>query len=193
MLGDETECSSEPQSLIAEYFIDCQPAGDAAARRRHGPAAGHARPSRTTSSLNTLRLPYKQRLQLLINEFGTALAGNPENLNEAIRLGAPALQDLHKALKMLADQNTVIAQLNVDSDEIIGKLAARSDGRRRVRRRRRATPRRPRPQRRDDLSTDFDLLDDALRELGPTMAELEDVARETTPLLADLRGRRAAA
>ena len=29
VLGDETECKSEPQSLIAEYFIDCQPAGEA--------------------------------------------------------------------------------------------------------------------------------------------------------------------
>ena len=42
-------------------------------------------------------------------------------------------------------------------------------------------------QARDDLSTDFDLLDDALDELGPTMAALEDAATETTPLLSDLR------
>ena len=42
-------------------------------------------------------------------------------------------------------------------------------------------------ERSDDLSTDFDLLDDFLRELGPTMAELENVAVETTPLLTDLR------
>ena len=26
-LGEDTKCSSEPQSLIAEYFIDCEPAG----------------------------------------------------------------------------------------------------------------------------------------------------------------------
>ena len=26
-LGEDTTCSSEPQSLIAEYFIDCEPAG----------------------------------------------------------------------------------------------------------------------------------------------------------------------
>ena len=185
VLGDKTECKSEPQSLIAEYFLDCQPAGEAL-------PDGATVPKLVTQTvqndlvLNTLRLPYRQRLSLLINEFGTALAGNPENLNEAIRMGAPALQDLHDALKLLAQQNRTIAQLNVDSDQIVAKLEERSDdvvrfieeaGDAAV----------ASAQRRDDLSTDFDLLDDALRELGPTMAELEDVAVETTPLLADLR------
>ena len=186
VLGADTQCSSEPQSLIAEYFIDCQPAGPPVEEG----ATLEKLVSQTVQNdlvLNTLRMPFKQRFQLLINEFGTALAGNPENLNQAIELGAPALQDLNKALKLLADQNDVIRQLNVDSDEIIGKLAARSDdvvrfieeaGDAAV----------ASAERRDDLSTDFDLLDDALRELGPTMAELENAARETTPLLADLRG-----
>ena len=184
-LGDETECSSEPQSLIAEYFIDCQPAGKAL-------PDGATVPNLVTQTvqndlvLNTLRLPYRQRLSLLINEFGTALAGNPENLNEAIRMGAPALRDLHEALRLLAQQNRTIAQLNVDSDEIIGKLVERTGDVVRFVEEAGDTAVAS-AQRRDDLSTDFDLLDDALRELGPTMAELENVAVETTPLLADLR------
>jgi ABC-type transporter Mla subunit MlaD len=185
VLGDETECKSEPQSLIAEYFLDCQPAGKPL-------PDGATVPKLVTQTvqndlvLNTMRLPYRQRLSVLINEFGTALAGNPENLNEAIRMGAPALRDLHDALKLLAQQNRTIAQLNVDSDEIIGKLEARSADVVRFVREAGDTAVAS-AARRDDLSTDFDLLDDALRELGPTMAELEDVARETTPLLADLR------
>src|SRR5688500_8157011 len=185
VLGDQTECKSEPQSLIAEYFIDCNPAGRAL-------PDGATVPNLVTQTvqndlvLNTLRLPYRQRLSLLINEFGTALAGNPENLNEAIRMGAPALQDLHEALRLLAQQNRTIAQLNVDSDEIVGKLVARTDDVVRFVEEAGDTAVAS-AQRRDDLSTDFDLLDDALRELGPTMAELENVAVETTPLLADLR------
>ena len=186
VLGDETECKSEPQSLIAEYFLDCQPAG---APLEDGATV----PNLVTQTvqndlvLNTMRLPYRQRLSLLINEFGTALAGNPENLNEAIRMGAPALQDLHEALKLLATQNRTIAQLNVDSDQIVGKLEARTADVVRFVEEAGDTAVAS-AARRDDLSTDFDLLDDALRELGPTMAELENVARETTPLLADLRG-----
>ncbi len=185
VLGEDTECKSEPQSLIAEYFLDCQPAGPAL-------PDGATVPNLVTQTvqndlvLNTLRLPYRQRLTLLINEFGTALAGNPENLNEAIRTGAPALQDLHKALKLLADQSRTIAQLNVDSDQIVGKLVERTDDVVRFVREAGDTAVAS-AQRRDDLSTDFDLLDNALAELGPTMAELKNVAVETTPLLADLR------
>jgi len=185
VLGDETECKSEPQSLIAEYFLDCQPAGEPL-------PDGATVPKLVTQTvqndlvLNTMRLPYRQRLSLLINEFGTALAGNPENLNEAIRMGAPALQDLHAALRILAQQNRTIAQLNVDSDQIIGKLEARTQDVVRFVEEAGDTAVAS-AARRDDLSTDFDLLDDVLRELNPTMAELENVAVETTPLLADLR------
>ena len=185
VLGEDTVCSSEPQSLIAEYFIDCLPAGEPLEE-------GATLPKKVKQTvqndlvLNTLRLPFKQRLALLINEFGTALAGNPENLNEAIRLGAPALEDLHDALKLLARQNKTIRQLNVDSDEIIGKLADRREDVVAFVREAGDTAEAA-AERRDDLSQNFDLLDDFLAELQPTMVELENVAVETTPLLTDLR------
>ncbi len=185
VLGDKTTCASEPQSLIAEYFIDCQPAG---APLPDGATVPKLVSQSVQADLvaSTLRLPYRQRLTLLINEFGTALAGNPERLNEAIRLGAPALQDMHKALKLLADQAKVIAQLNVDSDRIVADLDSRSDDVVAFIRNAGAAAAAS-AERRDDLSTDFDLLDDVFRELGPTMAELENVGREATPLMADLR------
>ncbi len=105
VLGEDSTCSSEPQSLIAEYFIDCQPSGDAL------PEGGTIPVEQVTQTVqpdlvnNTLREPFKRRLQLMINEFGTALAGNPENLNDAIRRGAPALRDLEEVLDILGDQN----------------------------------------------------------------------------------------
>ena len=186
VLGEDTQCSSEPQSLIAEYFIDCQPKGEPLPEGGTIPAEQVRQTVQNDLVLSTLRLPFKQRFQLLINEFGTALAGNPENLNEAIRLGAPALRDLHTALKLIADQNTVVRQLNVDSDEIIGKLTERTDDVVAfIREAGEAAA--ASAERRDDLSRNFDLLDDFLAELGPTMTELEGVARESTPLLADLR------
>ena len=182
----DTQCSSEPQSLIAEYFIDCLPAGEPA---EDGSVLRKKVQQTVQPDLvqNTLREPFKDRLAILINEFGTALAGNPENLNEAIRLGAPALDDLHAALRLLGRQNTVIRDLNVDSDEIIGKLAdRRTDVAAFINNAGEAAA--ASAERSDDLSRDFDLLDDFLAELQPTMVELGNVARETTPLLSDLRG-----
>lgn len=186
VLGVDTQCSSEPQSLIAEYFIDCQPAGEPAEE-------GEVLKNKVIQTVqpdlvqNTLRGPFKDRLAILINEFGTALAGNPENLNEAIRLGAPALEDLHDALKLLARQNTVIRNLNVNSDKIIGTLAKRREDVTAFIENAGAAAEASAAES-DSLSANFDKLDDFLAELEPTMAELENTAIQTTPLLTDLRG-----
>jgi ABC-type transporter Mla subunit MlaD len=185
-LKADASCSSEPQSLIAEYFLDCQPG--LSDQPLEGPIAAARNQTTVQNDLvqNTLREPFKRRFQLLINEFGTALVGNAENLNAAIRSGAPALRELGAVLKILGRQNTIIAQLNADSDAIFEQLAARreqvvdfideAEDTARVS-----------AERRDELSRDFDLLDDFLFELQPVMVELGHLAREQTPLLIDLR------
>jgi ABC-type transporter Mla subunit MlaD len=184
--GDKTTCSSEPQSLIAEYFIDCVPEGDPL------PEGGLIPVEQTTQTVqpdlvqNTLREPYKRRLQLIINEFGTALAGNAENLNAAIRRGAPALRQFQAVTDVLADQNRIIRGLNEDSDAIFARLAERRTDVVSFVQEARDTAAAS-ADRRADLAADFNLLDDFLAELRPTMAELGRLARAQTPLLVDLR------
>ena len=187
VLGEDTQCSSEPQSLIAEYFIDCQPAG--------APAEdGAILDKKVTQTVqpdlvqNTLREPFKDRLAMLINEFGTALSGNPENLNEAIRLGAPALEDLHAALRLLGRQNTVIRDLNVDSDRIIWRPRRPPRGRHRLHRERgRGGGGLGRAQGRP-LAPTSTCSTTSWPSSSRRWSSSENVARETTPLLADLRG-----
>jgi virulence factor Mce-like protein len=186
-LGTETQCSSEPQSLIAEYFIDCEPAGEPLEEGGIIPASQVSQTVQTDLVQNTLREPFKQRFRLLINEFGTALAGNSEALNEAIRLGAPALTDLKEVTAVLRDQRETIAELNSDSSEVVGELAAKRNeiadfideaedvskiG----------------ADRRDTVSTNFSLLDDFVGELRPSLEELNRLALAQTPLLEELRG-----
>jgi len=96
VLGKDTRCSSEPQSLIAEYFITCSPNGPPLPDGGTIPASHVKQTVQSDLVQNTLREPFKDRLQLLINEFGTALAGNPHDLNQAIRLGSPALDQLRR-------------------------------------------------------------------------------------------------
>jgi ABC-type transporter Mla subunit MlaD len=192
-LGEDTECSSEPQSLIAEYFIDCQPEGDPIPAEEEGSTTDPNIPvEQTTQTVqadlvqNTLREPYKRRLQLLINEFGTALAGNPENLNDAIRRGAPALRQLEEAIDILGDQNRIIRDLNADSDTIMARLAERREDVVEFIKEARDTAAAS-AERRADLAADFDRLDDFLAGLRPTLVELGNLAAEQTPLLVDLR------
>ena len=185
-LGDRTTCSTEPQSLIAEYFIDCEPKGEPLADGATIPARRVTQTIQTDLLLNTLRTPYRERLRLVINELGTALAANGENLNEAIRLAVPALTELRSVTGILDRQRHRLAALNIDAGHVIARLAARRDdvagaiveahgvaaaaaGRR------------------EDLSRLTGLLDDAVAELRPTLAELGETARAGVPLLASLR------
>jgi ABC-type transporter Mla subunit MlaD len=185
-LGRGTRCSSEPQSLIAEYFLTCTPKGPPLPDGGAIPASHVKQTVQSDLVQNTLREPFKDRLQLLINEFGTALAGNPQALNEAIRLGAPALTKLEGALHILASERRTIRDLNVDSDKIITRLADRRADVVRFIQEARDTAAISISQR-DELSTDFDRLDDFLHELRPTLAALGGLARQQTPLLSDLR------
>jgi ABC-type transporter Mla subunit MlaD len=181
----DASCSSEPQSLIAEYFLDCQPGSSTQPLTGPIPAASNKTTVQPDLAQNTLREPFKDRLTLLINEFGTALDANAENLNAAIRAGAPALQQLKQVLNILGRQNTTIAELNTNADAIFAQLANRREdvvhfidnaGRTAA----------ISAERSDDLSRNFDLLDDFLFELKPTMAQLGKLATYSTPLLSDL-------
>jgi ABC-type transporter Mla subunit MlaD len=185
-LKADASCSSEPQSLIAEYFLNCQPGSSD--EPLEGPIEAAQNQTTVQNDLvqNTLRDPFKRRFQLILNEFGTALVGNAENLNAAIRSGAPALRELSKVLKILGRQNRTIAQLNTDSDAIFQQLTDRREDVVSFIDEAEDTAR-VSAERREDLSRDFDLLDDFLFELKPVMHELGNLAREQTPLLTDLR------
>jgi ABC-type transporter Mla subunit MlaD len=191
---EDATCSAEPQSLIAEYFIDCQP-GDANTPDLpddglvpvHSEKYGNQTFTTVQNDLvqNTLREPFKERFALIFNEFGTALGGNAENLNNAIRRGAPALRSLSQVLKILGSQNRTIRDLNVNSDRIIARLSARRgdvvDFVRNANRTAQASA-----ERRADVSRDFELLPGFLAELRPSLRELGNLAEVQTPLLSDL-------
>jgi ABC-type transporter Mla subunit MlaD len=184
-LKADASCSSEPQSLIAEYFLDCQPGTSTQPLNGPIPAARNKTTVQPDLAQNTLREPFKDRLTLLINEFGTALDGNAENLNAAIRSGAPALQQLKQVLNILGQQNTTIAELNTNADAIFQQLANRKEdvvhfidnaGRTAA----------ISAERSSDLAQNFHLLDDFLAQLKPTMFQLGNLAEQQTPLLTDL-------
>lgn len=192
-LRESATCSAEPQSLIAEYFLDCQPGtrGDFLPEDGLIPVRSEEYGNQTFTTVqndvvnNTFREPFKDRFALLLNEFGTALAGNPDNLNEAIRRGAPALRALDGALAILARQNATIAQLNVDSDRIISRLTdRREDVIEFIENANDAST--ASAAVRGDLSRNFQLLPAFLRQLRPSLQALGNLAEQQTPLLSDL-------
>jgi virulence factor Mce-like protein len=121
-------CQSRPQSLIGEYFVDCQPG-------QYGQvlAPGSTIPVTHTQStvppdllLSVMRMPYRQRLTLIINELGAAAAGRSDDLQAALRRAVPALTETDNLLNLLANDSRTLQQLTVSADTVITALADNS-------------------------------------------------------------------
>jgi virulence factor Mce-like protein len=186
-LRSDVFCESKPQSLIGEYFIDCQP-GTSPTKLKPGSRipVGHTASTIPADLVqNILRLPYRERLRLIVNELGTAVAGREGDLNDTIRRASPALRETDKVLAILAQENRVIRDLTTNADTVITALANnRADVGRWVVEARRTSQ--ASAERNVDLAATFQKLPGFLEELRPTMAALGRVADEQTPAFRDL-------
>ena len=200
----DATCEIRPQSLIGERFVECTPTQPRAPGAQPPPAlatvpkgqdgAGqHLLPvTRTGKQVdvdllnNIMRRPFRERFAILLNEFGTALAGNGAELNRAIRNANPALLQTDRVLRILAQQNRVLADLARDSDTDLAPLARRrqqvADFIVKANETAQATA-----ERRDALAAGFRLFPGFLRQLQPTLQRLGSFSDEATPVFADLR------
>jgi ABC-type transporter Mla subunit MlaD len=183
----DTFCQSRPQSLIGEYYIDCQP-GSA----RQVLKGGSTIPvSRTASTISpdllgdVLRDPYRQRLSIILGELGAAAAGNGQNLNDAIRRAVPALRETDNVLAILAKQNHILADLATQGDIVLHDLAGnRRDVQRWITASRGAAV--DSAARKAAIEAGFAKLPGFLEQLRPAMAALGQVADTNTPALRNL-------
>jgi virulence factor Mce-like protein len=185
---EDATCDIKPQSLIGEYFVDCQP-GSSSERL---PDGGTVPVEQTSSTIpadlvnNILRRPYRERFRLILTTLGTGLAGRPEDLSEALRRAHPGLRETSRVLNILGDQNQVIKDFIADSDRVIEELEAnKTDVARWVDEA--GDTAAITATRRAELRRTFQRLPTFLDELRPTMARLGELADEQTPLLADMQ------
>jgi phospholipid/cholesterol/gamma-HCH transport system substrate-binding protein len=198
----DARCQVRPQSLIGEKFVECEPtqkrAVDAPAppplkRITKGKGKGqYLLPVQNTARSvdldlinDVMRLPYRQRLSLIVSELGTGLAGRGTELNQVIRRADPALKEVDKVLVLLASQNKVLSDLARNSDTALAPLA---------RERKHVSSfivhssqvAEATAERRADLEADIQRLPRFLRELRPTMQRVGALSDEMTPVLSDL-------
>jgi virulence factor Mce-like protein len=190
------KCTVRPQSLIGEKFVECQP-GTAKARPldRIDDGAGegqYALPVENTSSPvdldlvnDILRRPYRERLSILLNEFGTGLAGRGKDLNDVIHRANPALHDTDRVLAILARQNRVLAKLATDSDQVLAPLAREKEkvGDFVVQANTTAAAT---AERRADIERSIRDLPGFLEQVRPAMADLGSFAGQAEPVARDL-------
>jgi ABC-type transporter Mla subunit MlaD len=118
-------CQSRPQSLIGEYFLDCDPGSQGSVLK-----PGSTIPvSHTQSTIpadlvqNIMQLPYRERFTLIINELGAAVAARSMDIQSALRRADPALAQTDNLLAILANDANTIKQLNVSANTVISALA----------------------------------------------------------------------
>jgi virulence factor Mce-like protein len=180
-------CQSRPQSLIGEYFIDCNPGSS-------GPVLppGSTIPvSHTQSTIpadlvqNVMRLPYRERLTLIINELGAAAAARSGDLQAALQRAVPALTETDNLLNLLANDSHTLQSLTRDSNSVITALANNSVGVKNfiVEANRAATATATQD---NNLRLTFANLPATLEQLRPAMAKLGRTVTTNTPVLQNL-------
>ncbi len=188
-LRADARCEVRQQSLIGEYFVDC----DSGRSEKHLPDGGRVPVARTASTvppdlINTIqRKPQRERFRLILSELGTGLAGRPQELNEVIRRAHPALRELTETIGVLRAQNRTISAFIANSDQVSQAVH----------------PVREQVARWAEEAADLSVIQGArseqigrywnkvpefLAELQPTMAELDKTATAQIPALRKLGG-----
>jgi ABC-type transporter Mla subunit MlaD len=187
-LREDAECAVRQQSLIGEYFVDCQLGSREAAVL---PDGGRIPVEQTSSTIppdliNTvMRRPYRERFRLIISELGAGLAGRPEDLNEVIRRAHPALRETTETLAILRRHNTLMRDFFADADRV---SAAVEPVKEEVARwaEEAADTTAIQASRSERLAKYWNRLPQFLEELEPTMAELSQTAERQVPTLRKL-------
>src|SRR5436305_5784725 len=131
-------CESRPQSLIGEYFINCDPGNSGPVLKSSSPnssrcSTGCIPVNQTQSTIPgdllqaVMRMPYRERLTLIITELGAAVAGNSQNLQAALGRAVPALTETDSLLNLLANDSHTLQDLTTTANTLVSALADGSD------------------------------------------------------------------
>ena len=186
-LRKDAKCEIRPQSLIGEYFVDCQP-GTSDERL---PDGGRLAVQRTSSTIaidlvnDIMRRPYRERFRLIIGELGAGLAGRPEDLSNVLRRAHPALRETSETLQILGRQTDTIEKFIGDAQTVVSALENRKKDVSRFVREAGNTAA-VSASRRDELGETFERLPAFLGELEPYMGRLGDLTEAQTPVLRNL-------
>jgi virulence factor Mce-like protein len=186
-LHEDAHCKIAQQSLIGEYFIECEPGGkgDVLEDGTTIPVAQTESPIAADLVQNVMRRPFRERFSIILTELGAGFAARGDDVNETIRRSLPALQETNRVLKILGDNRTVLRRLAADSGVIMSKLGERRKDVSRFVKEAGDTAATT-AERREALAETFRRFPGFLEEFTPAITDLGTAAREQTPALADL-------
>jgi len=200
---EDAECQIRLQSVIGEKLVECQPTqprpegekpppplpkipeGQDGAGQRLLPVEQTLTPVGEDLIRNVMRRPYRERFAIILNEFGAGLAGRGKDLRKVIRGANPALRELDKVLRILADQNRLLADGARSGDRVLAEWAKKrknvSHAIVQANIAAQATA-----EERANLEKNFETFPEFLRQLKPTMAALGTMSEQMIPVARDL-------
>jgi ABC-type transporter Mla subunit MlaD len=183
----DASCQSRPQSLIGEYFIDCQP-GQYGKQLASGATltASHTFSTIPADLLaDIMQMPQRERLTLIINELGAAVAARSTDLQTALQRAVPALDETDNLLDLLANDSQTLKALTANSNAVVTALANNSKLVQDfiVEADKAATDTATQQQ---NLKVSLQRFPGLLQQLKPAMAKLGSAATANTPVLQNL-------
>jgi virulence factor Mce-like protein len=189
----DARCSIQPEGLIAEYFVQCDP-GTAGARPLR---AGGGRPptvpvERTTLPVGLMDLfeladvPVRDRARVLINELGIGLIARGDDLNAILRRSNPALQQARRGIALLNRQRADLDRIVRSTDRVAASLARRR-GRVQDFIRGAARVTEVTGSRNAELSEAVRRLPELLRATQPALQAIDQFSADAEPLLGEVR------
>jgi phospholipid/cholesterol/gamma-HCH transport system substrate-binding protein len=199
----DAECQIRLQSVIGEKLVECQPTqprpegeppppplqkipdGQDGAGQRLLPNDQTLTPVGEDVIRNVMRRPYRERFGIILNEFGAGLAGRGKDLRKVIRGANPALRELDKVLRILADQNRLLADGATSGDRVLAEWAKKRKNVANLIVNANITAQAT-AEERANLEKNFERFPEFLRQLKPTMAALGTMSDQMTPVARDL-------
>jgi ABC-type transporter Mla subunit MlaD len=199
----DAECQIRLQSVIGEKLVECRPTQPRPEGEEPPPplskvpegqdgAGQYLLPVEQTSFTigediisNVMRRPYRELFGIILNEFGAGLAGRGKDLRRVIRGANPALRELDKVLRILADQNRLLAEGARSGDRVLAEWAKERKHVSNLIVQANITAQAT-AEERAALEKNFEMFPEFLRELKPTMARLGSLSEEMTPVVRDL-------
>jgi virulence factor Mce-like protein len=128
----DASCNIQPEGLIAENFVQCDP-GTPAKRPLEGepaptvPVENTSVPVSITDLFRIFQADVRQRFTVAMMAVGGGLAARGEGLNAIIRRSNPTLAAVRRLTADLAGQREQISAAVRDTDLLIARLAERKD------------------------------------------------------------------
>jgi ABC-type transporter Mla subunit MlaD len=188
----DATCTIRPEGLIAENYVDCDPGtmGAPVLRGRRGdpptvPVSQTTEPVALTDLFNIFNLPTRERFTALINELGIGTAGRGDDFNEILRRANPTLAEARRVIGILNAQQVQLAGAIDASSRLIAEGAAHPQAVQAFLDRAAALTTLTAGHR-GALAQTVARLPGLLAAAQPSLAELDTVARQGTPLVAQL-------